>query len=88
MARQADDAHVVAEVLAAKLRTDAHALRQRVHLLFQAQVSERAAAGAPAVSGHALVSNIAQENYSMARSESQAARTWLADCHSNARKRI
>ena len=56
MARQADDAHVVAEVLAAKLRSDAHALRQRVHLGLQAQVSERAAARAPAVGGHALVS--------------------------------
>ena len=32
MARQADDAHVVAEVLAAELGTDAKLLRQLVHL--------------------------------------------------------
>ena len=61
MARQADDAHIVAEVLAAKLRSDAHALRKRVHLLLQLKVSERAAAGAPAVDGHTLVSNKARQ---------------------------
>ena len=40
VARQADDAHVVAEVLAAELRADAGLLREREHLLLELDVAE------------------------------------------------
>ena len=40
VARKADDAHVVAEVLAAELRADPGLLRQREHLLLQLDVAE------------------------------------------------
>src|SRR4051812_12756902 len=40
MSRQPDDAHVVAEVLAAELRADAERLRQLEHALFELEVTE------------------------------------------------
>ena len=40
VAGQADDAHVVAEVLAAELRADAELLGQLEHLLLQLEVAE------------------------------------------------
>ncbi len=40
MPRQADHAHVVAEILAAELRADAHLLRQLVDFLFHRDVAE------------------------------------------------
>ncbi len=45
MPRQADDAHVVAEIFAAELRADAHLARQRQHLLLEIAVAEGLARG-------------------------------------------
>ena len=43
VARQADHAHVVAEVLAAELRADAGLLRELEHLRLELEVAEAAA---------------------------------------------
>ena len=40
MTRESHDAHVVAEVLAAELSTDAGFLRQLQHFLFKVEVAE------------------------------------------------
>ena len=47
MAGQADDADVVAEILAPELRADAHLLGDFVHLLLELQIAETAAQWIP-----------------------------------------
>ena len=49
MARQPDDAHVVAEVLAAELRADPEGLGQLEDLLLELEVAEAVAAIEPSV---------------------------------------